>query len=286
MARHRLTSLRTYEEASQKEKSTAPIRGRTPECKPIGDRRDTHFTIRKEADGSIVARCYRSDLIRWYPDGRIFITNGGYASQTTHDFISRVISRNYALCFGYDGKTWIKSGSDYTVYPLAKGGQYFTRHAAGYLVAETPNYAVTHVINRPAMQAARKEIAPFTKYFNNMMKLTQWAPPEEASDKALYSRLLRNNQQVLALMQSNDTEQWAQVMEYLVWCGARDDRDYRQDPQTGQYKWTTLRYIAKSAIQEKITHTLLATHRSKLLTKRTHTTGGWVKDAYKDYADD
>ena len=46
------------------------------------------------------------------------------------------------------------------------------------------------------------------------------------------------------------------------------------------------RYLAKSAVQEAITHTLLATHRSKLLTKHTHTTGGYVKDAYKDYADD
>lgn len=282
MARYRLTALRTYEEASQKEKSTAPIGGRSPECKPIGDRRDTHFTIRREADDSIVARCYPIDLIRWYPDGRIFITNGGYASRTTHDFISRVISRNYGLCFGHDGKTWIKSGSDYTVYPLAKEGQYFTRHADGYLVAETPNYAVTHQINRPAMQAARKEIAPFTKYFNNMMKLTQWAPWD--ADKGLHRLITEKN--LFALMQSNDTEQWAQVMEYLVWYGTRNDRDYRQDPQTGQYKWTTLRYIAKSAIQEKITHTLLATYRSKLLTKRTRTTGGWVKDAYKDYADD
>lgn len=282
MARHRLTALRTYEEASEKEKSTAPIRGRSSECKPIGDRRGTHFTIRREADDSIVARCYRSDLIRWYPDGRIFITNGGYASQTTHDFISRVISRNYALCFGYDGKTWIKSGSDYTVYPLAKGGQYFTRDAAGYLVAETPNYAVVHKINRPAMQAARKEIAPFVKYFNGMMKLTQWAPRD--ADRGLQRPPTDKN--LFALMQSNDTEQWARAMEYLVWYGTRNDRDYRRDPQTGQYTWTTRCYLAKSAIQERITHILLATHRSKLLTKRTHTTGGWVKDAYKDYADD
>ena len=282
MARYRLTSLRTYEEASQKEKSTAHIRGRTPECKPIGDRKDTHFTIRREADDSIVARCYRSALIRWYPDGRIFITNGGYVSQTTHDFISRVISRNIACCFGYDGKTWIKSGSDYTVYPLAKEGQYFTRHAAGYLVAETPNYAVVHKINRPAMQAARKEIAPFVKYFNNMMKLTQWAPPD--ANKGLWRSLTEKN--LFAYMQSNDTEQWAQAMEYLVWRGTRETYSSVQDPLTGSRSWGRRRYLAKSAVQEAITHTLLATHRSKLLTKHTHTTGGYVKDAYKDYADD
>ena len=276
MARYRLTALRTYEEASEKEKTTAPIRGRSPECKPIGDRRDTGFTIRREVDGSIIAKCYNSDLIRWYPDGRIFITNGGYTSQTTHDFISRVISRNVALCFGHDGKTWIKSGSDYTVYPLAKGGQYFTRHADGYLIAETPNYPITHVINKPAMQAARKEIAPFVKYFNNMMKLTQWAPLEESTV------FLRADRIVHERMLSNDTEEWARVMTWLVQNGTANHWTY--DPVTKQH--TPLRYVCKKAIQARITRVLLSAHRSKLLTKRTHTKGGFVKDAYKDYADD
>jgi hypothetical protein len=275
MARYRLTALRTYEEASEKEKTTAPIRGRTPECKPIGDRKDTGFTIRREVDGSIIAKCYDSDLIRWYPDGRMFITNGGWPSNTTHDFIARLVGLQYWFCYGRNGETWLTLGPDREAFPLAKGGQFFTRHADGYLIAETPNYPITHVINKPAMQAARKEIAPFIKYFNNMMKLTQWAPMEGGvawiPTTAVY-----------IAMRSNDIEEWAGVMTWLVQNGTVGHWGY--DPVTKQH--THLRYVSKPAVQTRITRVLLSIHRSKLLTKRTHTKGGFVKDAYKDYADD
>jgi hypothetical protein len=56
------------------------------------------------------------------------------------------------------------------------------------------------------------------------------------------------------------------------------------DPVTKQH--THLRYVSKPAVQTRITRVLLSVHRSQLLTKRTHTKGGFVKDAYKDYADD
>jgi len=278
MARYQLPSLRTYEEASKHEARVMPIRGRTPECKPIGDRKDTGFTIRRLPDGSIVATCYSSDLIRWYPDGRMFITNGGWPSNTTHDFISRLMGRwGYLQCCGSNGETWLTLGPDRKAFPLARGGQFFTWDPSGrYLIAETPNYPITHVINKPAMQAARKEIAPFVEYFNNMMKLTQWAPMEGnvvylGADRIVHER-----------MRSNDTEEWARVMTWLVQNGTADHWIY--DPVTRKH--THLRYVSKKAIQARITRVLLSTHRSKLLTKRTHTKGGFVKDAYKDYADD
>jgi hypothetical protein len=274
MARYALPSLRTYEGASKHEAQVVPIRGRTPECKPIGDRKDTHFTIRREVDGSIIAKCYDSDLIRWYPDGRMFITNGGYTSQTTHDFISRLMGLRWGCC-AYDGKTWINTKDGACL--LAAGGQFFTWDPESLsLVAETPNYPVTHTINKPAMQAARKEIAPFIKYFNNMMKLTQWAPMEDSTvylgaDKIIHERML-----------SNDTEEWAGVMTWLLQNGTVVHWGY--DLVTKKH--THLRYVSKKAVQARITRVLLSTHRSQLLTKRTHTKGGFVKDAYKDYADD
>jgi hypothetical protein len=283
MARYKLPSLCTYEEASEKEKTTKPIRGRTPECKPIGDRKDTGFTIRREVDESIVAKCCSSDLIRWYPDGRIFITNGGWPSLTTHDFISRLLGSRYgsrygprygSYCCAYDGATWVRTRDG--VYPLAKGGQFFTRHADGYLIAETPNYPVTHQINKSAMREARKKIAPFVKYFNNMMKLTQWAPMGAAAVGRLPPA------ECHAAMLSNDTEEWARVMTWLVREGTVARWGY--DPVT--MRPNPNHYISKSVIRERITHTLLATHRSKLLTKKTHTDGNWHKDAYKAYVDD
>ncbi len=282
MARYNIPALKTYAEASEKEKTTVPIRHRTPECKPIGSRRDTHFTIRRLPDESIVAKCYNSDLIRWYPDGRVFITNGGYASQTSHDFISRLMGRwGYMQCCGNNGETWLTLGPDRTAFPLAKGGQYFTWDPTGrHLVAEVPNYPVTHIINREAMRAARKEIAPFVKYFNNMMKLTEWAPMET---KMVY---VNGDAKAHAAMLSEDAEEWGRLLEWLVQNGTVSAYKHTQDPVTLSWSYGYRRYVSKPKIKERLTTLLLRVHRSKLLTKRTHTTGGWVKDAYKDYADD
>jgi hypothetical protein len=284
MARHSIPSLQTYAVASDHEKNVVPIRGRDPECKPIGARKDTHFTIRRLTDESIAACCYGSQLIRWYPDGRIFINNGGYPSQTSHDFITRLVGRwAYATCCAHDGKSWITQGPDKRAYPLAKGGQFFTwdsQDNPSYLIAETPNYPVTHVIDKPAMRAARKEIAPFIKYFNNMMKLTEWAPLDDktvylGTDKIIHERML-----------SDDMEEWARVMSWLLQQGTVVGYAHVYDPNTNTRSFQYRRYVSKNSVKDRITRALLATHRSKLLTKRTHTSGGWVKDAYKDYADD
>ena len=282
MARYKLTLLKTYEQASKHERDVVPIRRRTPECKPIGDRKDTHFSIRRLPDESIVAQCYRSDLIRWYPDGRIFITNGGYTSQTSHDFIGRLLgpTRWNSICSTYDGKTWIRTKDG--VFPLAGGGQFFTwdlQDNPHQLIAEVPNYPVNHQINKPAMRAARKEIAPFVKYFNNIMKLTQWAPMENPRP------YLGTPQQIHAHMVGDDTEKWGLVLAWLVQTGTVSRHEYKPNP-TGGYTYKTTRSASKPLIQNQITRILLATHRSKLLTKKTHTDGSWVKDAYKDYADD
>jgi hypothetical protein len=282
MARHNLPSLKTYAEAAKHEAQVVPIRGRSPECKPIGDRKDTGFTIRRLPDESVVAKCYNSDLIRWYPDGRIFITNGGYASQTTHDFISRLMGRwAYVNVCGGNGETWLTLGPDRTAFPLAKEGQYFTWDPTGqHLIAEAPNYPVTHVINKPAMREARKEIAPFVKYFNNIMKLTQWAPME-GSPLYLGSYTVMHGR-----MMSDDIEVWGPTLQWLVQRGTVNRYEHIKDPVTGNYKYGYRRYVSKANIKAEITRILLNTHRSKLLTKRTHTKGGFVKDAYKDYADD
>jgi hypothetical protein len=296
MARYDLPRLVTYEAASAHERDVKPIRGRSPECKPLGSRKDTQFTIRREADESIVASCYRSDLIRWCPDGRVFVANGGWASVTSHDFISRVLLGCLSACT-YDGKTWVTSyyaSGDYRSYPLAEGGQWFVRGASGRsgllgvrsetLIPETPNYPVTHVINPPAMRAARKEIAPFVAYFMAMMKLTEWAPVEPVAGAPI--RLLyKDDPEFLAAMTSNDTERWAYALERIR-NQSTVTRYVRDNTASPQFRYRTMRYVSQSEAKDYITGTLLRTHRSKLLTKRTHTDGKFVKDAYKDYADD
>ena len=184
---------------------------------------------------------------------------------------------------GNNGETWLTLGPDRTPYPLAKEGQYFTwdsQNNPRYLVAEVPNYPVTHIINREAMRAARKEIAPFVKYFNNMMKLTEWAPVET---KTVY---INGDAKAHAAMLSNDAEEWGRLLEWLVQNGTVSAYKHTQDPVTLSWTYGYKRYVSKSKIKDRLTTLLLRVHRSKLLTKRTHTTGGWVKDAYKDYADD
>ena len=79
--------LLDYAEAVAHEASIKPIRNRSPEIKPIGDRRNQHKIIRKNPDGSIACRLYRTDVVTFHPDGRIEVRWGGYVTQTTRSFI-------------------------------------------------------------------------------------------------------------------------------------------------------------------------------------------------------
>lgn len=81
----------TYGDAMYIYKNSIPIRGRDPEVRPLGQRRnaDTYW-VRKEGD-DVQYMHYRTPVVTFKPDNTIEVCMGGWNSVSTRQFISQVL---------------------------------------------------------------------------------------------------------------------------------------------------------------------------------------------------
>jgi len=166
----------TYADAVRWELLVKPIRGRAEECKPLGARNKSYASIRKEND-DIVVRLYRTDIVRYKPDGTIIVNQGGFASQTTRKYLNAILPM------------WFGSHQDMTfVYRGVDGGGYHLLHSKGdneFKLVKTNNVSssnplyhfvnpkpcVIHTKSRAKSKRVRAQYAPFIRYVKNITKL-------------------------------------------------------------------------------------------------------------------
>jgi len=162
----------TYERALKIHDDIVPIRNHAPERRPLGNRRD-HNTywcrVRVVGDGARLVEfmLYRTAVVTYHPDGTIYVTTGGYDTQSTHQFITRVL--------GIQANGW----SDYTkltlrgqVYVLKRDEILPLRHnAEGQLTFGLTQERTGYVMNRKKSTAVRARYREFTDYFKGLMKV-------------------------------------------------------------------------------------------------------------------
>lgn len=94
-------SITTYAAAVAKFNSIKPIRGRSTDVRPLGNRRNDSLTIRMEGD-SVFVRLYQTDIIGYRSDGTIELEP--YASALTnsavHSILGRKVSPMYTNALG------------------------------------------------------------------------------------------------------------------------------------------------------------------------------------------
>ena len=99
-----------------------PIRGRAEDVRPIGQRRRTWERI--EMDGDVVAcRLYDTQVVGYYPDGRIGVRCGGWQSPLTAEFIH---THSPWRCFKRNNKLWVmvpNGEQKYMHYPIPSKGE-------------------------------------------------------------------------------------------------------------------------------------------------------------------
>ena len=110
--------ITTHEDALRRYKNTKPIRGVSPERRPLAERRyHGSFWIRiaenMEMPGkpTVEFMCYRTPVVTFLPDdeGTVEIRTAGYTSATTHAFIWNVLGIG---ADGFMGKTRLTVGED------------------------------------------------------------------------------------------------------------------------------------------------------------------------------
>jgi hypothetical protein len=174
-------SIRDYNYFKNKFENTLPIRGRTTETKPIGQRRRDWETVVKgfivedgalDAEGVTAygAHLYQTDCVMYLPNGDIHVKTGGWATPSTAEFISRFLPQNMR-CYKKYNKIWVDYASQ--AYPIdtTKPTVFqFNRDTDTYAI-ENPQPLHQKVIDRTKIKAAREKIAPFRNYANIMLKL-------------------------------------------------------------------------------------------------------------------
>ena len=81
----------TYSEAKKLYDETKPIRGRDPEIRPLGNRRDADSYWVKMVGDYVVFMLYKSPVITYKPYGEVVLTPDQYSTVSTHQFFDRVL---------------------------------------------------------------------------------------------------------------------------------------------------------------------------------------------------
>jgi hypothetical protein len=81
----------TYALAKNLHDSIKPIRGRSPEIRPLGNRRDADsYWVRMNGE-DVEFVLYKSAVITYKPDGGVVLTPDTYSTVSTHQFFDRVL---------------------------------------------------------------------------------------------------------------------------------------------------------------------------------------------------
>lgn len=161
----------TYQFYKNKFDTTKPIRGRTEEIRPIGQRRrDWEQVTRKDLGNGQFAYCaklYGTDVVEYHPDGSVVVRVGGWATPTTAEFIH---VHSPFSCFKQNRKLWVRclvggvGGDQVKLYPLTNESMRFKWLGGHDYEPVEPIFIKKQVVNRSKAKSAREPVMPFVEW--------------------------------------------------------------------------------------------------------------------------
>ena len=162
-------SIRDYNYMKDRFETTKPIRGRSEDVRPIGERRRDWERVVQDGD-KYGARLYDTNCVMYHPNGDFELTTGGWDTPTTTAFISQYTPYR-VRCFKRYSKVWVEIGDN--AYPVPRSGTLrlnFVKEGE-YVPAEVPK-VMQRVVDRTKSRDVRKTVEPFRNYCRNMLKLS------------------------------------------------------------------------------------------------------------------
>lgn len=212
--------MSTYADAVRWESEVKPIRGRAEECKPLGARNKSYANIRKE-DDDIVIRLYRTDIVRYRPNGTIIVNQGGHESMTTRKYLNAILP----MWFGsFQGETHTFRGTDDVGYHILHSSEdnIFKLVKTNNVSSSNPFYhfvnpkpCVIHTKNRAKSKQVRARYAPFIRYVKNIKKLMGG----EIAIKEKPALNYHTASGVLPFALSNEPEDQYKALAWFAWVG-------------------------------------------------------------------
>jgi hypothetical protein len=161
--------VQTYALAKNLHDSIVPIRGRDPEIRPLGNRRDADsYWVKMDGD-DVVFMLYKSPVITYKPDGGVVLTPDQYSTVSTHQFFNRVLgvganaSRNTSVITLGDKRFTVRGKDKLTLKLDSKSGNW-------YCVEGAKTQFAWHLDRREATNV-RSRFKEFRTYFKGMVNL-------------------------------------------------------------------------------------------------------------------
>jgi len=265
--------------------TTPPIRGNGVNAglRPLGHRNKMQFQIHKLSDDSIACRCWKTDVVRFHPDGTVSIKSDDWVSQTTAHFIRDVLGIGASVS-DHDIVLPIGDGA----YRLKDGIKIERDKFGRWAVIDAAPHEVYH-IDRKRMSELRKQVEPFRTFMMGMIKLREGLFEKDEWDEALKAQnismagnwslelrpwredvaqvLPRLEKFVAIVSDEGQRENWYSSALQLVW-SARPH--YRRI-------YANAKYISKD-----LDNLLIATHPEVLLVSQCEL-GTFKKNAYAKF---
>jgi hypothetical protein len=167
---------------------TKPIRGRAVEIRPLGKRTQVDMASisrRTDLEGKYVyaARCYHTDVVRFYPDGVVGIYHGGHPTVTTAQFIETHAPQG-VYAFIQHKQMWLSINRDssrdegeFICMPQGyesdrMDGELKIQYLNDKWMVLNPPIVYRSMVNIPKMKEARAQVGGFIAYATTMLKLT------------------------------------------------------------------------------------------------------------------
>lgn len=160
-----------YKTAFNKWQSTKPIRGREPEIRPLGERRDCDtYSIRKNVwTETIECVLYKTPVVKFTPDNEILVSFGQWASASTCQFITRLVvgvgahqaRGNVVLHFNKGVKAIVEQGEELVL----------VQDTDGNWMPKVKQTLYDYRVNRKEANNVRKQVSQFRDYMSGVVKL-------------------------------------------------------------------------------------------------------------------
>lgn len=161
----------SYDTALEHYKSVKPIRGSSPELRPIGRNRRYKYCEIRKGDDRIDAVLYGTPVVSIFKDGRIQLRTGNWLTPSTARFMDAVLPAKFGIVT-LDRRRMILSqrefiNQDWSRYEVPPSDEGLTLQANKDWSNATPVNAPVHfeyVANRKVLSQIRQRFKPFLDY--------------------------------------------------------------------------------------------------------------------------
>jgi hypothetical protein len=282
--------LKDYKQALDLHNNTKPIRGRTPELRPLGKRANTWYQIELGVNQEVICKQYGEPIVAFHSNGEIEIKDYVYRTISTAHFVEEVLG---VRAYIHDKSLIMFNGGrddkQYRVPDPREGSIVFKRdenYHNALVYVRGGMECFTHTINRQVKKELLLKHKDLFDYVRGMVKLREgehfgtnisiWGSDYNNANDPVRSKNFKDYIAIIKGYISNtdpDTklESWGNLIDIL----GKDFGTYHY-----QYQGKTLTHAQAVSGLEVI---LMGLHRDTVFDKKPIDNGDIKRDRYSVY---